>query len=228
MTAVDPSTYHQETNDFVAEKRALKIEINRLMAVLLVLSLLANAGSGAANAVLAKIHDIVPLIVAINSDGSHDVLTHSGEMDPVERANTVKAAIITYVRACEGYMFDGAPQDWQKCSAMSSDKRMAEYQQWFASPDGPQAKYGEHANVYIRDIPGGIAFNGNPASTGSISYWRIVQNRGLAAQSAEHWTAQFGFYVRGTVAEADLGFNPLGVTITSFDPHCDGCQGGGT
>jgi type IV secretion system protein VirB8 len=163
---------------------------------------------------------LVPFIVAINSDGTHDVLTSRAQLPADEQERVVKSELWQYVFDREGYYWDGAPYSYDVVSRLSDQRTRDEYQQWFVnSPDSPQRH--PEINIKVDHVVDGIQFVSDHVAT--VGFWRSEQTRGTLAGPKQHYTARIGFSLHNATSAADADINPAGLKITSYHSDCDSC-----
>jgi type IV secretion system protein VirB8 len=217
----DFEAYHKQVTSWLAEKRALYVRLNRLAISLAAGEMVVILILAAALMTVALQQKFIPIIIALNSDGSHDVLTHRDELPAQEQKNVVQSTLWAYVFNREEYIFEGAPTSYQIVSDLSDANVQKEYQQWFRSPQAPQARLGPNGYVIIQPVVDGVHFTSD--HTAKISFWRYEQRAGLPPEKSQHYTASVSFVLSDAVAASVVDNNPLGISITSYHADCDSC-----
>lgn len=224
----DPVPDEQFVAWWLKERRALFVRINRLLVFAVAGLVAAVLLLATALVIMVPLQRLVPFIVAMNSDGSHEVLTNRDELAPQERMAAVEADLWKYVQLREEYIYAGEPARYFAVMDMSDWRTQQEYKTWFEDKHSPQATLLDRGDVIADKITDGVKIEGAPANcdsgcTAIVRLNRYVQMRGEGPDVKVHWTIQIGFITHGTVKEADQYTNVSGLTVTSYVRSCDNC-----
>jgi type IV secretory pathway component VirB8 len=211
----------REGPDWLADKRALLISLNRLLLLMATVELAVIFMLGGAVLALANFQQLVPLVLSINADHSYQLVRDLRELAPSKQQELIQGTVGTYVQNREEYYLEGAPRSYMIISTMSDKKVRDEYQQWFAAPKSPQQRLWDRGHIVVELIPGTIEITSGEIPLAIVPFWLTEQLYGETAGTRRHYTARIAFRLIDQVTSSEFGFNPAGLRVTSYRLDCD-------
>lgn len=178
----------------------------------------------AAIASLFPLIRVIPVFVYTDKFGLSNTEAHLISELPVDhRLAGIDAILWEYVRLREHYVASEAPDDYDKVSAMSSEKIRENYQRW-ANPKfndkAPSQKLGQGGFIRVMREPGGSAWiqHNEDYTKGvyKVTYCKIISAAGQPI-TAEKVIELIGYNTTDSVPLKDrVTYNYAGVVVTAY------------
>jgi type IV secretory pathway component VirB8 len=215
-----------------AEHRNNTIRLNRVSLYLNLGQTVTIVMLGIAIAVLATIHEVLPLFIAYNGDVVQTAPDLS-LLPPTPKDNVVKSVLWTVAENWEEYTFHGAKKRFDLVSALTTGKAQAKYQHWFQhdTDHSPQYTVGDRGEINVSEIAGSAVLDDKIAACRTadwceahLSLWHTVQMYGQAPAKSKHYTVRFSYiFVDGLSAGELASINPASIKVIDYHTECDDC-----
>jgi type IV secretion system protein VirB8 len=161
---------------------------------------------------------LVPMIVALRSDGTFDTALAISDLPPTQQEAVIRSALWQYVRARESYARPEAHYRYTLVSMMSAPAVQQAYQRWFwadTNPQSPQNMVGKAGQIDVALL----AMTFIRPTVAEIHFRRTVLLGG--DRHATTWMADVGFALTDRLAARDRILDPGGVIVTQYSSSQD-------
>jgi type IV secretion system protein VirB8 len=167
---------------------------------------------------LVPLRKLVPIVVALRSDGTFDTALAISDLPPTQQEAVIRSALWNYVRARESYARPEARYRYNLVSMMSAPAVQQAYQRWFwadTNPQSPQNRVGKEGQIDVALL----AMTFIRPTVAEIHFRRTVLLGG--DRHATTWMADVGFELTGRLAARDRILDPGGVIVTQYSSSQD-------
>lgn len=193
---------------------------NKLLSVLLILSIIANASAVFALAVLLPLKTVVPYVIQVDkSTGNQEVLTSLTDKSYSTSEAEDRANIARYIIAREGYVFDILQRNYDTVRQLSTDAAFESYKSLFEGSDSLDKKYGDQVVIDPRIISISLKKDDEDGSTSAIVRAEIIK-KNVQKKTVETATVMINLSYRYDLEGVDSDVarlnNPLGFQVNYY------------
>jgi type IV secretion system protein VirB8 len=167
---------------------------------------------------LVPLQRLIPILVALRSDGTFDTALAISDLPPTQQEAVIRAALWQYVRARESY---AKPEDryrYTLVTIMSAPAVRDAYQHWFwadTNPQSPQNMVKGNGQIDV-DL---LAMTFIRPTVAEIRFRRTVLLGGDRRTTT--WMADVAFELTDQLAARDRVLDPGGVIVTQYSSSQD-------